>query len=250
MSRKLPKAIARTIDDLRSSAATARAEAARPAKAVAARATAPEPAAVEPEPEAVPPPPAKAPAPKADAPSPAPAPSAAAKKKPTSQPARMPVPVSHQPETTGHEAALRHAQARTIVEKHVTYSAAGGLIPIPIADVAGVTAIIVHMAGSLARHYKIPPDRNRTRALVLGLIGAMAPVGLGALTSSSLLRFIPGANLVGMAVTSIAAAACTRSIGFIFIEHFESGGTLLDFDPDSYKASLAVRREGANASRS
>jgi hypothetical protein len=97
------------------------------------------------------------------------------------------------------------------------------------------------MAGNLARHYTIPPDRNRTRALVLGLIGAMAPVGLGALTSSSLLRFIPGANLVGMAVTSIAAAACTRSIGLIFIEHFESGGTLLDFEIGAYKESIAAR---------
>jgi hypothetical protein len=32
-----------------------------------------------------------------------------------------------------------------------------------------------------------------------------------------------------MAVTSIAAAACTRSVGLIFLEHFASGGTLLDF---------------------
>jgi uncharacterized protein (DUF697 family) len=225
MSRKLPKAIGRTIDDMRSNAATARAEAARPAKAVA-RAAAPGP--VEPEPEPASPPAAKAPKAEAAAP--------------------LPVPIAPQPSAPDYEAALRHAQARTIVEKHATYAAAGGLIPIPVADVAGVTAIIVHMAGNLARHYTIPPDRNRTRALVLGLIGAMAPVGLGALTSSSLLRFIPGANLVGMAVTSIAAAACTRSIGFIFIEHFESGGTLLDFDPDAYKASLAARGAGPGRS--
>jgi uncharacterized protein (DUF697 family) len=245
MSRKLPKAIGRTIDDLRSNAATARAEAARPAKAVA-RAAAPEPD--EPEPEPASPPAAKAP--KAEAAAPAAAPPSAATEKPASRSAPLPVPVAAQPGAPDYEAALRHAQARTIVEKHATYAAAGGLIPIPVADVAGVTAIIVHMAGNLARHYTIPPDRNRTRALVLGLIGAMAPVGLGALTSSSLLRFIPGANLVGMAVTSIAAAACTRSIGLIFIEHFESGGTLLDFDPDAYKASLAARGAGPNASRS
>jgi uncharacterized protein (DUF697 family) len=241
MSRKLPKAIGRTIDDMRSNAATARAEAARPAKAVA-RAAAP----VEPEPEPDSPPAAKAP--KAEAAAPAAAPPSAATEKRASRSAPLPVPVAPQPGAPDYEAALRHAQARTIVEKHATYAAAGGLIPIPVADVAGVTAIIVHMAGNLARHYTIPPDRNRTRALVLGLIGAMAPVGLGALTSSSLLRFIPGANLVGMAVTSIAAAACTRSIGFIFIEHFESGGTLLDFDPDAYKASLAARGAGPGRS--
>jgi uncharacterized protein (DUF697 family) len=247
MSRKLPKAIARTIDDMRSTAATARAEAVRPAKAVA-RTAAPEP--VEPEPEPAPPPAAKAT--KAEAASQDTTPTSAAKETPASRPAPVPlaVPVAPQPSSPDHDAALRHAQARTIVEKHATYAAAGGLIPIPVADVAGVTAIIVHMASNLARHYTIPPDRNRTRALVLGLIGAMAPVGLGALTSSSLLRFIPGANLVGMAVTSIAAAACTRSIGLIFIEHFESGGTLLDFDPDAYKASLAARGASPNVNRS
>jgi uncharacterized protein (DUF697 family) len=234
MSRKLPKAIARTIDDMRSSAATARAEAARPAKAMA-RAAVPEP--VEPEPDAVPSPAAKAP--KAEAVAAAPA--SATKEKPAPQPTLLPVSAKAQPGAQDHELALRRAQARTIVEKHATYSAAGGLIPIPVADVAGVTAIIVHMAGKLARHYRVAPDRNRTRALVLGLIGALGPVGLGALTSSSLLRFVPGANLVGMAVTSIAAAACTRSIGLIFIEHFESGGTLLDFEVEAYRESLAVR---------
>lgn len=249
MSRKLPKAIGRTIDDMRSSAASARAEAARPAKAVA-RTTAPEPALVEPEPEAAPPPAAKAPAPKAEAAAPVTPPASSTQEKPAAQPALLPVPVTPQADAVDHERALRHAQARTIVEKHATYSAAGGLIPLPVADVAGVTAIIVHMAGSLARHYDIPPDRNRTRALVLGLIGALGPVGLGALTSSSLLRFIPGANLVGMAVTSIAAAACTRSIGLIFIEHFESGGTLLDFDLDAYNASLAARAAEAKKARS
>ena len=36
-------------------------------------------------------------------------------------------------------------QAIAIVERHATYSAAGGIIPVPLVNVASVTAIIVRM---------------------------------------------------------------------------------------------------------
>jgi len=53
------------------------------------------------------------------------------------------------------------------------------------------------------------------------------PTGVGALTTSTLLYIIPGSNLIGLAMSSVTAAACTRGIGRVFIEHFESGATTL-----------------------
>jgi uncharacterized protein (DUF697 family) len=213
MSKKLPKAIGRTLDDLRSSAAQARAETVRAAK---------EPAAKSPE--------ASQPAAADEA--------AAAEPKaalPAERPNTLPVPVAApeplqhvEPDVAAYKVMLRRARAREVIERHAKYSAVGGLIPLPIVDVASVTAIVVRMARELARLYEVPEGLDRTRAIVLGLIGGTAPVGVGAL-STSLLRFVPGANVVSMAVTSIAAAALTRSIGLIFLEHFESGRTLLDF---------------------
>jgi hypothetical protein len=47
-------------------------------------------------------------------------------------------------------------------------------------------------------------------------------------TTSTLFYVVPGSGLVGLAVSSIAAVACTRSIGRIFVEHFESGSNLHD----------------------
>jgi len=38
--------------------------------------------------------------------------------------------------------------------------------------------------------------------------------------------FIPGYNLVGLAVSSVTASALARSIGRMLIEHFETGATL------------------------
>ena len=126
-------------------------------------------------------------------------------------------------------ATRRRTLARAIVERHTAYSAVGGLIPVPIANVAGITAVIVRMVKVLSGLYGVPFERDRARAIVIGLMGGTMPTGLAAVTTSTLVNFIPGTNLIGLAVSSLAGAACTRGIGRIFIEHFESGATLTDF---------------------
>ena len=126
-------------------------------------------------------------------------------------------------------ATRRRTLARAIVERHAAYSAVGGLIPVPIANVAGITAVIVRMVKVLSGLYGVPFERDRARAIVIGLMGGTMPTGLAAVTTSTLVNFIPGTNLIGLAVSSLAGAACTRGIGRIFIEHFESGATLPEF---------------------
>jgi uncharacterized protein (DUF697 family) len=124
--------------------------------------------------------------------------------------------------------ARRRSLARTIVERHAVYAAVGGVIPLPIVNVASITAVIVRMVNVLSGLYSVPFERDRARAIVIGLMGGTVPTGLGAVTTSTLMYIVPGSGLVGLAVSSIAGAACTRSIGRIFIEHFESGATLHD----------------------
>lgn len=125
-------------------------------------------------------------------------------------------------------AARRRSLARTVVERHAAYAAVGGVIPLPIANVAGITAVIVRMVRMLSDLYGVPFERDRARAIVIGLMGGAMPTGLGAVTASTLLYVVPGSGLIGLAVSSITAAACTRSIGRVFVEHFESGATLHD----------------------
>jgi uncharacterized protein (DUF697 family) len=125
-------------------------------------------------------------------------------------------------------AARRRSLARRIVDRHATYSAVGGIIPVPIANVAGVTAVIVRMVKVLSDLYGVPFERDRARAIVIGLMGGAMPTGLAAVTASTLFYIVPGSNLIGLAVSSATAIACTRGIGRIFIEHFESGATLND----------------------
>lgn len=126
------------------------------------------------------------------------------------------------------DATGRRSQALKIVERHAVYAAVGGIIPVPIANVAGVTAIIVRMVKVLSDLYGTPFERDRARAIVVGFMGGAMPTGLGAVTTSTLGYIVPGSGLLGLAVSSVTAVACTRSIGRIFVEHFESGAGLDD----------------------
>lgn len=134
------------------------------------------------------------------------------------------------PSLNGHvHNERRKSLARAIVERHATYSAVGGVIPLPIVNIASVTAVIVRMVKVLSELYGVPFERDRARAIVVGLMGGAMPTGLGAATASTLVYVVPGSNLIGLAVSSMTAIACTRSIGRVFVEHFESGATLVDF---------------------
>jgi uncharacterized protein (DUF697 family) len=125
-------------------------------------------------------------------------------------------------------AAKRQAQARAIVARHAAYSAVGGIVPLPVASVAGITTIIIRMVKMLSDLYGVPFERDRARAIIVGLVGGTMPTGFAAVTTSTLFYVVPSGALMGVVVSSITAIACTRSIGQIFIEHFESGATLHD----------------------
>ena len=137
--------------------------------------------------------------------------------------------------TPGHsvspavDAAKRLTQARAIVERHATYSAVGGILPLPIASVAGITTIIIRMVKMLSSLYGVPFERDRAPAIVAGLVGGATPTGFAAVTTSTLFYVVPSGLLLSTVVSAISAVACTRSIGRVFIEHFEGGATLNDF---------------------
>jgi uncharacterized protein (DUF697 family) len=127
------------------------------------------------------------------------------------------------------DATRRRLRAVAIVERHANFSAIGGVIPLPIANTAAIAAIMVRMVKSLSAHYGVPFQRNRARAIIIGLMGGIMPTGLATVATSTLIYFVPGYNLVGLAVSSVTASACARSIGQMFIDHFENGATLVEF---------------------
>ena len=118
--------------------------------------------------------------------------------------------------------ARRRAIAQKIVERHRNYAAMGGLLPLPVVNIAGVTAINLRMVRQLCALYGVPFRRDRARSMIVGLIGGAVPTGFGAATASTLAFVVPASALVGLAVSAVTAGALTRGIGLVFIEHFEA----------------------------
>jgi uncharacterized protein (DUF697 family) len=126
--------------------------------------------------------------------------------------------------------------AEVIVRKWTRWSAGFGLVPIPLVDLAATTACSLKMLHSLAKYYDVPfrPELGKSAVSSL-LAGASAPVL--ALTAGSALKGIPFLGVpLGIASGSLIAGGITYGIGRVFTAHFGSGGTFLDFDPETFRA--------------
>ena len=126
-------------------------------------------------------------------------------------------------------AALRRRKAVAIVERYANWSAVGGVIPVPLANAAAITALVVRMIKSLSTLYGVPFEHTRTRAAVVGLMGGVLPTGLATIATSTLTYLVPGYGMLSLAVSSVTSSAYARSIGQLYIEHFEIGATQVDF---------------------
>jgi uncharacterized protein (DUF697 family) len=135
----------------------------------------------------------------------------------------------HALQATEFDAARRLSRANAIVERYGNFSILGGAIPLPLINVGGVTVIVVRMVKQLCDLYGVPFEKGRARALVVGLAAGAVPTTASAVTTSTLVYFIPGVNLIGLAVSSVTASICTRAVGRRFVDHFETGATLIDF---------------------
>lgn len=124
------------------------------------------------------------------------------------------------------KASLRRRRATAIVERHANYSAIGGFIPLPIANVAAIAAVIMRMVRELNKLYGEPIAHERAYAVAIGLMGGIIPSGFAKLATSTIAPFVPGYNLVGLAVSSVAASTYARSVGRMLIDHFESTAEL------------------------
>ena len=68
-----------------------------------------------------------------------------------------------------------------------------------------------------------------------------ATSGIGA---ASVLKAVPiFGTIVGSFVMPVLSAGATYAIGKAFIQHFASGGTLLDFNPPDYRDFVKAQKE-------
>ena len=122
-----------------------------------------------------------------------------------------------------------------LVKKYMWWSMGAGLIPIPLVDIAAVSGVQLKMLNELAKVYDVKFSKNAGKSIISALIGGISADALSKSYITSAVKSIPIIGIVGAVSMPIFSGATTWAIGKVFIQHFASGGTFLDFDPKKVK---------------
>ena len=143
------------------------------------------------------------------------------------------------------EGEFRSSKAKSLIKNYVIASMGISLVPVPILDLLGLTGTQLKMLHSLANLYDVPFSKNMGKSLIAALTGSVMPTST-ALTLASFAKVVPGlGTATGMASVAILGGGATYAIGSVFMQHFESGGTLLDFEPKKMRTFFASKlKEG------
>ncbi|MAW88150.1 MAG: hypothetical protein CMJ42_16655 [Phyllobacteriaceae bacterium] len=126
----------------------------------------------------------------------------------------------------------RGKHAETIIRNHILFSMGAGVIPLPVVDIFAVSASQLDMIRQLCKVYDQDFSESQGKAIVSSLTTAtLARLGAG-----SLAKLIPlVGSFVGSVTNAVLAGASTYALGHVFKIHFETGGTILDFDTKRLK---------------
>ncbi len=131
---------------------------------------------------------------------------------------------------------VRLERVNKLIKKYVKWSAGLSLIPVPVFDLATLVTAQTTMIAEIASIYDVPFHEEMKKSLFSVIVSGLFAHSVSHLHLASLTKFIPGFGLIWSAISfPIAAAATTYAVGKVFVQHFESGGTLLDFDPKKMK---------------
>jgi uncharacterized protein (DUF697 family) len=145
------------------------------------------------------------------------------------------------------EPSAKEVAALERVRTYMGWSAAGGLIPLPGLDVAAILASQLKMLADIADIYGVPFRRDLGKEAIASLVSAFLPVTV-AQASGSLIKSVPVVGMVAAIFWQPAlASASTWALGKVFIQHFEAGGTFLDFKPETVREYFREQYEAARA---
>ena len=126
----------------------------------------------------------------------------------------------------------REKHADTIIRNHMVWSMGAGLIPFPVADFFAVSAIQLDMVRQLCKLYEVDFKENEMKAIIT----ALTTSGFAKMGAKAMIKFIPGiGSIIGGISMAVLSGASSYAVGEVFKKHFETGGTILDFDMDRLK---------------
>jgi len=118
-----------------------------------------------------------------------------------------------------------------IIRKHVLWASAAGAVPVPLLDIAAVTAIQLDMLRALCKAYEVLYSSVKGKALISAIGGSIM-----ARYWASFLKGIPGIGAVlGSFSMSIMSGASTYALGKVFEKYLKEEGSLDTIDPTEAK---------------
>jgi uncharacterized protein (DUF697 family) len=154
------------------------------------------------------------------------------------------------PETEELLASERFIAANSLIKNYVIAATGLGLVPIPVVDLGALMALQIKLVHGLASHYGVSFKENMVKSLVTSLVSGGGAV-VGVMGLSSLAKLVPVlGTLGGGASVAITGGAVTYAVGQVFAKHFESGGTLLNFDANKVREMFKRKvKEGEAVAR-
>ena len=139
------------------------------------------------------------------------------------------------------------AQAEQTIRWHALAALGVGVLPLPWLDLAALAGLQLNLVRSLAELYGVEFSSQLGKSAIGALLGGGLPVSLSA-NLGHLAKGLPGLGwVIGGASMALFGAASTYAIGRVFVQQFESGNTLLTFDPAQVRAYYAQQYEQGKA---
>lgn len=134
----------------------------------------------------------------------------------------------------------RFRAAHRLVVHYRRWTIAMATAPLPLVDAALVSGVQIRMLSRLASLYGVPFERVRVVSLLSALFGGWTPYTITTGFAGAAARMAPGlGTVIGIATSIGTSVLATETIGKMFVQHFEEGGTFLDFEPRKYRERLA-----------
>jgi uncharacterized protein (DUF697 family) len=132
----------------------------------------------------------------------------------------------------------QRAKVDAAINRSMLLSGGVGIVPIPLVDFVGVTAIQLALIKQLSSLYGVEYAANATKSRISALIGGAIPA-FGSMTAASWIKMVPVVGTVlGGSAMMLLSGASTYAVGHVFARHFEQGGTILDMDAGKVKSQF------------
>jgi uncharacterized protein (DUF697 family) len=133
---------------------------------------------------------------------------------------------------------LQRAAVDAAINRSMLLSGGVGLVPIPLVDFVGVTAIQLALIKQLSSLYGVEYTESATKRTIIALIGGAVPA-FGSITAASWVKMIPVVGTVlGGSAMMLLSGASTYAVGHVFARHFEQGGKNFDIDLSRVKSQF------------